>query len=94
MNGIFRLAGGILSAPLTNHVTLLPGATLSVQGGGISGLTFSLRRGTGLFRGGFVHPATGRRTFYSGVLDQLQNLGTGFYLGTNQGGLVRLEGTP
>ena len=93
-NGILRISGGNLPAALTNRVAWLAGGTLSDQGGGISGLTFSLVRGTGVFRGKFVHPVNGRRTSYSGVVDQLEDVGVGFFLGTDQGGLVRLEGAP
>jgi hypothetical protein len=93
-NGIAFLSGGNLAGPATNSVTLRPGGGLTDNGGDLSGLTFTLQRGTGVFKGKFIHPASGRRTLYAGALDQLQGIGAGFFLGTNQGGLFRLESNP
>jgi hypothetical protein len=92
-NGVFRLSGGNLSAPATNDVTL-QSASLTSNAGSVSGLTFSLNRGTGVFRGKFIHPTSGRRTAYAGALNQLEDLGAGYFLGSSQGGLVRLEADP
>jgi len=83
-----------LSAPVANSVTLLPGGALTDNGGGLSGLTFRLSRSSGVFRGKFIHPDTSRRTSFVGIMDQLADIGAGFFLGTDQGGLVRLEAVP
>jgi hypothetical protein len=93
-NGVFRISGGNVPAPATNDVILSFGGKLADNGGGISNLSFSLSRSTGIFRGKFLHPASGRRVSYAGILDQLQDLGAGCFLGLDQGGLVRLEPVP
>jgi hypothetical protein len=93
-NGIFRLTGGDLSMPVTNSVTLLPGGKMINNGGGLSKLSFSLSRSTGKINGTFTHPDSGKKTSYYGVLDQLQDIGAGYFLGSSQGGLIRLEAAP
>jgi len=93
-DGLLRVSGGNLSGPVNNNVTLLQGGKLTDNGGGIANLTFSLNRSTGVFRGRFTHPDSGRRTSYAGILDQLQDVGAGYFLGSDQGGLARLESVP
>jgi len=93
-NGIFRISGGNLSAPAANSIELLPGGKLTDKGGGIAKLKFSLSRGTGKISGTFTHPESGKKTSYYGVLDQKQDIGAGYFLGSSQGGLVRLEAAP
>lgn len=92
-NGVFRLSGGNLAMPATNGITLRP-ASLLDEGGSITNLTCSINRGTGVFRGRFSHPVSGRRTAYAGALNQLEGIGAGYFLGSSQGGLVRLEPDP
>jgi hypothetical protein len=92
--GRFWVSGGNLSAPLTNAVTLRPNGKLTDLGGGIENLKFSLTTKTGLFKGKFTHPGLEKTVSYSGVLDQLQELGGGYFIGSDQGGLVRLEAAP
>ena len=94
INGVFRISGGNLSAPATNRIELLPGGKLTDKGGGITKLKFSLSRSTGKISGTFTHPDSGKKTSYYGVLDQLQDIGAGYFLGSSQGGLVRLEPAP
>jgi len=93
-NGIVTISGGNLTASASNSVTLLPGGGLKDNGGGITGLTFSLKRGNGVIKGKFKHPVTGKKTSYAGVVDPLQEVGGGFFLGTDQGGLIRFEASP
>lgn len=93
-NGVFRLVGGDLSMPVTNSITLLPGGKLVNNGGGLPKLSFSLSRSTGKFTGKFTHPESGRKISYAGVLDQLQDIGAGYFLDATQCGLVRLEAAP
>ena len=64
------------------------------KGGGIAKLKFSLSRSTGKISGTFTHPESGKKTSYYGVLDQKQDVGAGYFLGSTQGGLVRLEAAP
>jgi len=93
-NGIFQVSGGNLSSPAMNSIGLLPGGKLINNGGSISKIKFTLNRGTGKFAGKFTHPESGKSTSYAGVLDQGQDIGAGYFLGSNQGGLVRLEAAP
>jgi hypothetical protein len=93
-NGIFRLFGGELTAPVTNDIALLPGGKLVNEGGSITNLKFSLSRGTGKFTGKFTHPVSGKSTSYAGILDQGQDIGAGYFLAPTQGGLIRLEPDP
>jgi hypothetical protein len=64
------------------------------NGGGLSMLSFSLNRSTGKFSGKFTQPESGRKVSYAGVLDQLQDIGAGYFLDAKQCGLVRLEAAP
>ena len=66
----------------------------SNRGGSISNLTFSLSTQIGSFKGSFRHPVTARTTKYSGVFLRNKNLGGGLFLGTNQGGILRLQDDP
>ena len=93
-DGILRLAGGNLALPLGNSIALLPGGKLVDNGGDITNLKYSLSRGTGIFRGKFKYPNTGRSVSFVGILDQWQAVGGGYFLGADQTGLVRLEPTP
>jgi hypothetical protein len=93
-NGIFRVSGGNLSMPATNRIGLLPGGKLVNNGGALPKLSFSLSRSTGKFTGKFTHPESGKKISYAGVLDQLQDIGAGYFLDSTQAGLVRLEPAP
>jgi hypothetical protein len=94
VNGLFIVSGGNLEGFFVNNVTLLPGGSLMDNGGEINGVSFRSSRSTGVFRGKFLHPNTGRRTFFSGILDQFAAVGGGFFLDLDQGGLVRFETAP
>ncbi len=91
IDGQFWIDGGNLLAPAVNDIVLLPKGKLGDLGGDIPGLSFSLSRGTGIFRGRFTHPDNGRRTSFAGVMDQIAGVGGGYFIGINQGGLVRLD---
>lgn len=93
-DGVFRLEGGNLAGPAANSITMLPGGKISDSGGDITNLKYSFSRGTGVFRGKFMHPDTGRLVSFAGVLDQWQAVGGGYFLGLDQAGLVRLEANP
>jgi hypothetical protein len=93
-NGVFQISGGNLTMPLVNSVTLSPTGNLTSNGGSISNLTFGLNRNTGAFSGHFRDPQTGGFRNYYGALFQNQDIGGGFFLGSSQGGLVRLEAAP
>jgi hypothetical protein len=93
-NGIFRVSGGDLPAPTTNSIGLRPGGKLVNNGGMLPKLSFSLSKSTGKFTGKFTRPDTGKSESYAGVLDQLADIGAGYFVGPSQGGLVRLEAAP
>lgn len=90
-NGALSLANGNLAAALTNTVNLTTLGKFTGSSGSISNLKFSINAKAGSFSGSFRHPASGRTTKYSGVLLQSENLGGGQFLGTNRGGVLRLE---
>jgi hypothetical protein len=93
-DGIFRASHGNLPAPGQNSVTFSPGGKLTSNGGDLSVFTFKLNRSTGVFRGKFARPDNGKQISYYGVLDQGADVGAGYFLGTDQGGLVELQATP
>ncbi|HXJ59565.1 MAG TPA: hypothetical protein VNU68_23215 [Verrucomicrobiae bacterium] len=93
-NGLAYISGGNLLGPATNSVTMRPGNKFTDNGGGLGNLTFSLNTGTGVFKGKFTHPDTGKRMSYSGALHQLTAVGTGFFMDRDQGGFFGLQAVP
>ena len=85
-------------AVTVNRVTLSSPLTGSVTNNPLTNLSLTLDLLTPSFSGSFTHPATHRRTFFrGGRVDQpsyaetIPVWGGGWFLGTNQGGFVRLE---
>jgi hypothetical protein len=90
-----------LFTSLTNHL-ILSNNHVRVLGGEISNLNLTISTNTGLFQGTFIHPATRRASSFKGAILQTNPgdppvyLGGwfagagGWFLGTNQGGNVRL----
>lgn len=93
-NGVFQVRDGNLPAPLQNSVALSATGKLTSNGGDITNLTFSLNRKTGAFKGRFRDPELGRFRSYYGALVQNEDIGAGFFLGSNQGGRARLQSVP
>jgi len=93
-NGLLSIANGNLTAPLTNSVIITTLGKFTGSTGSISNLTLTVSAKAGSFSGGFRHPATGKTTKYSGVVLQSENLGGGFFLGTNRGGVLQLDEAP
>lgn len=94
-NGFVILSGGNLPAPLTNEV-LVATNQIRVIGGSISNLNLSLTLSNGLLSGSFFHPITRTNATIKGaVVQDPLNLSPlpsgGWFLGTNQGGQLRLE---
>ena len=89
-NGVVLLEGGNLEARTTNVVTLEPRARLRVIGPNSNHLALVLDAKTGRFRGSFLNPQTHKRDTLRGVLLPKQNIGAGYFLGTNQSGAVYL----
>ena len=89
-NGYAVIGEGNLGGLYTNAITLA-GGQVRVLGGSISNLNLSLSTGNGQFSGSFVHPRTGQTTPLKGALAQGElDGGYGWFLGTNQGGFIRL----
>ena len=93
-DGVLQVRDGNLPAPLMNNITLSPTGKLTNNGGTISNLTFSLNRNTGIFNGRFRDPQAKRTRSYFGALFQNEDVGAGFFLGSNQGGRVTLQPAP
>lgn len=93
-NGLLSVANGNLATSLTNSVNLTTLGKFTGSSGSISNLALTVSTKAGSFSGSFRHPASGKTTKYSGVLLQSENLGGGFFLGTNRGGVLQLNAAP
>lgn len=91
-NTVMVLEGGNLSAPLTSGVVLSDLNKVTVDMPNPQKLSLTPTPGSGSFKGSFIHPQTGKSTTLNGVLLQKQNLGAGFFPGTNQSGRVFFGG--
>jgi hypothetical protein len=91
-NLLITLGSGNLSSVLSNSVTLDAANKVSLCAA--NGFKLTIVPTTGLFSGGFLNPATHKTTKFSGALSQKQNLGAGFFPGTNQTGFVAIEPSP
>jgi hypothetical protein len=91
-NVLFTAGKGDLSSVLSNSITLDVANKVSPCVADKS--KFKINSATGLFSGSFQNPATGKSIKFSGALLQKQNLGAGFFLGTDQSGFVTLEPAP
>ena len=87
-NSVVRLEGGNLSAPLTQYVYLSEFNKVSLLTAGTNKLAITLSTSSGLMSGSFVNPETLKKSVVKGTLLQRQNLGSGYFLGTNQSGSV------
>lgn len=81
-------AKGNLPTAFTNQVVLKTNNT--VLNLSTNRLSLSLTTSSGLFGGSVVNPMTGKLTSFKGVVLQKQELGSGYFLGTNQSGRVLL----
>lgn len=80
------LDGGNLPSALTNAVVLNAHNKVTVDAPNPQKLSLTLAVSSGALRGNFTHPQTGKSTPVKGVLLQKQNVGAGFFPGTNQSG--------
>jgi hypothetical protein len=93
-NALLTLGDGNLTGVLSNLVTVASNNTVTVLSGDVTNLTLKFTPKTGLFSGGFRHPATGKTTKFQAAVLQLQNFGAGYFLGTNESGYVTIEPVP
>ncbi len=84
------LLGGNLPVPVTNVIRLIAGRTFAVAGPNPLQLTLGLVPASGVIKGTFVHPRTGRLSLLQGTLLTQRQSGGGFFYGTNTTGLFRL----
>ena len=89
-NSVVILEGGNLTGPTTNEVFLGPLNKISVTSTNTSKLALAVTSASGHLSGSFVHPQTLKKSTIKGVVLQKQDLGGGFFLGTNQSGSVVL----
>jgi hypothetical protein len=78
--------GGNLRAPVVTHFALTYRNVVVDLGTNGLALTFDLP--SGLFTGSFVDPVSRRRIPFRGAALQNETAGAGYFLGTNQSGLV------
>ncbi len=79
---------GNLDNELVKVATFAPNYRVVVDREDPQQIKMALNPSSGLFRGTFLHPATGKRTKYSGAIFQKQNLAAGHFLGVDQSGYV------
>ena len=83
-----QLEGGNLAAPTSSEVFLNEFNTVTIVSSETAKLALKLNSSSGLLSGSFVHPQTLKKSTIKGVVLQRQNVGTGFFLGTDQSGSV------
>ncbi len=89
-NGIVGFTNGNLMADFTNHVLL--DAKGKVLNQGANKLSLSISKSSGTFSGSVTPPGGGKAVSFKGALLQKQNVGSGFFLGTNASGRVSIHG--
>jgi acid phosphatase len=89
-NGIVGFTNGNLTADFTNHVML--DAKGKVLNQGTNKLSLTISKSSGTFSGSVMPPGGGKAVSFKGALLQKQNVGSGFFLGTNASGRVSLLG--
>ena len=86
-DGQIVLENGNLPQSITNGLSIDANSKIT----GTNKLAVSFTTATGLFRGTVLSPETGKPIPVNGALLQKQNIGYGYFLGTNQTGGVVLE---
>lgn len=86
--GVAELDLGNLAQGFESTLALRPNNTLVVTGGTTNRLMMRLSTANGLMSGSFLHPDTKRTAILKGVVLQSRNAGFGYFLGTNQSGVI------
>ena len=89
-NGVVGFTNGNLAANFTNLVMI--DARGKVLNQGTNKLSFTFSKSSGMFSGSATPPGGGKPVSFKGALLQKQNVGSGFFLGTNASGRVSLQG--
>jgi hypothetical protein len=84
-----EIASGNLTVGLTNPATIGSDNKLAITS--IDKTTMAVRSLSGLLKGRFINPATGKNTALKGALLQKQELGAGFFPGTSESGSFLLH---
>ncbi len=95
-SAIVVLSGGNLPAPITNEFTWDTNNVTKLLTNNYPGtdkITLTITPAAGQFSGTFMHPTTKASVKISGALFQQQNIGAGFFPGTNQTGKVFISGS-
>lgn len=90
-NGVAVLEQGNLAMPVTNDVALSSANKFFVALPNTNKLALTLTTSSGLIGGSFVHPDTRKKSALKGVILQKQQIGGGYFLGTNQSGTISLN---
>jgi hypothetical protein len=89
-SGSVVLSGGNLATPITNSVTISDNV-ITVDPAATNGLSLYLNSGTGEITGWFVTPGSHTNYIESAILQDLNSC-SGYFIGTNQGGLFIMDG--
>ncbi len=89
-NATALLEGGNLPTPSSNSIALNTKNKFVVVAPNANRLTLTVSPATGLLRGRFLNPTSGKTSQIKGVLLQKQNVGGGFFVEKNENGLVYL----
>lgn len=94
-NAAVTFTGGNLPATITaSNLFYSTNNVLSVVGANTNHITSVISATTGQWSGSLFAPALNKTFSYHGVLFQKQNIGAGYFLGTNDVGSVDLQATP
>jgi hypothetical protein len=85
-NTILNLGDGDFGPSMKQPATLGTDNSITLEAPILAGLKVTLQPASGRFNGAFVHPATGAKTQFRGIILQKQNAGFGFFLGTQASG--------
>ena len=91
-SGLMVFNGGNLAAPVINEVLLTTANQFSNLSANPMAVTVNLTNG--YLSGWFKVPESGQTNQFKGVLLQNENVGAGYFLGTNQSGRVLLVPAP
>jgi len=86
--GKVRFTAGNLAEDFANDVSLVQNKVTNL---GTNKLSLSVNLSSGLFTGSVTTPDGSQNFPFKGAIHQKQNQGWGFFLGTNQSGLVRFS---
>jgi probable HAF family extracellular repeat protein len=90
----FTLTGGGLAQPITHSLTVAANEAITVADPGADGLKIALDKTTGLFTGSFLMPMAKTRTKFTGLIQQKQSYGAGYFLGHAASGSAVLGAPP